>query len=191
MKTKTLIFVVLTIGLTACEITEPHSYSQDTYLSRSFNWVVNNSVEDGFSDVYSITVGKDTIINRKKYRLVDNYYPLRQTKDRIYLYDVKTKKEFLLYDFSLRVGETIEQREDPLVGLPARKAKVIKTETITLLDGRKARRIEYEQTYPGPRAADIEYVGSEKKGILGPLDNSVHERTLVALYDKDVLVYQN
>lgn len=184
-----IVSVCLIALLPSCESTEPEATSQDIYLSRSFKWEIDYVVEDGMSYSKGIVVGKDTLINNRTYRLVDDYYPMRQTKNRIYLYDYKSKKEVLLYDFSLKVGDYIEQLEDPFSGIPKRKAKVIKTETITLADGRKARRIEYEQTYPAPRDPDIEFVGSEQRGILGPLDNSISESSLVAFYEDGTLLY--
>ena len=184
-----IISVCLIALLPSCESTEPNAALQDIYLSRSFKWEINYVVEDGIFYSKGIVVGKDSLINNRTYRLVDDYYPMRQTKNRIYLYDYKSKKEVLLYDFSLKVGDYIEQLEDPFNGIPKRKAKVIKTETITLADGRKARRIEYEQTYPAPRDPDIEFVGSEQRGILGPLDNSISESSLVAFYEDGTLLY--
>ena len=189
MKTKPIIFVLTVFCLICCKPIEPEAESQDIYLSRSFKWDVTRSVEDGMHYNQSITVGKDTVINGKNYRLVKNYYPMRQTKNRIYMYDSQEKKEILLYDFSLKVGDYIEQREDPFNGIPKRKAKVSKTGTITLADGRKSRFIEYEQTYPAPRNSDIEFVGDEKRGILGPLDNMLSSTSLVAFYDNNTLLY--
>ena len=166
--------------------TEPSAVD---YLNRTFKWDVTCTTEDGLTYSKTITVGKDTVINGLTYRLVDNYYPMRQTKNSIYMFDYRSKQEILLYDFSLQVGEYIEQLEDPFSGVPKRKAKVTKTETITLADGRKARRIEYEQAYPAPREPDVEFVGNEKRGILGPLNNSVHECTLVGFYENNTLLY--
>ena len=190
MKKRLILYAAIIVCAFACDTTEP-SVSQDTYLSRSYIWDVDYAVEDGITYSKTITIGRDTTINNKTYRLVDNYYPMRQTQNRIYMYDFSSKTEILLYDFSLKVGDYIVQLEDPFFGIPKRKAKVIKTETISLADGRKARRIEYEQTYPAPREPDIEFVGNERRGILGPLDNSLIERHLKAFYDKDELIYSS
>lgn len=191
MKTNTFLlsFVGAIILFASCKPTEPAVSSQDTYLSRAFKWEVDCAAEDGITHSKTIMIGKDTVINNNTYRLVDNYYPMRQTQNRIYMYDFSTQTEILLYDFSLQIGDYIEQLEDPFSGTPKRKAKVVKTETITLADGRKARRIEYEQTYPTPREPDIEFVGNEQRGILGPLDNSMIEHHLKAFYDDGSLLY--
>ncbi len=189
MKARLIILAILFFIMSACSSTEPEIFSQDVYLSRNFTWDVIQSVEDGLSYSKTIIIGRDTTINNLTYRLVNNYFPMRQTKNRIYMYVYRTKTEILLYDFSLKVGDYIEQQEDPYSGIPKRKAKVIKTETITLADGREARRIEYEQTYPAPREPDIEFVGNEKRGILGPLDNSLSESHLEAFYDNGTLLY--
>ena len=187
MKKNVFIFALCALNFAACTSNNPEL--QDSYLSRSFKWEVRTAVEDGLMYNETITIGDDTLINGKTYRLVKNYYPMRQTKDCIYMYDYSAKKEVLLYDFSLQVGESIEQLGDPFMGIPARYAKVSKTEIITLADGRKARRIEYEQTYPAPRDPDIEFVGNERKGLLGPLDNMFHETTLEAFYDNNTLLF--
>lgn len=189
MKKYSIIFALLAVYVMSYGATDPDAESQDIFLSRSFRWDVENSVEDGIHYTTSITIGKDTIINEQTYRLVDNYYPMRQTKDCIYMYDYSTKKEVLLYDFSLQVGDIIEQLPDPFSGYPARNAKVIKTDTIILADGRKARRIEYEKQFPAPRSVDVEYVGTETGGILGVLDNTIRESHLVAFYDNNILLY--
>lgn len=189
MKIQSILLAVLIFSMSACTSTEPDASSQDIYLSRTFKWNVNMSVEDGLTYSKTITISKDTTINDNIYRLVDNYYPMRQTKNRIYLYDFKSKKEILLYDFSLKIGEAIEQLEDPFSGIPKRNAIVVKTETIILADGREARRIEYEQSYPAPREPDIEFIGNEKRGILGPLDNSMSESSLESFYDGNILLY--
>lgn len=159
------------------------------YLSRSFRWDVNLSVEDGIQTTSTITIGKDTTINSTTYRLVDNYHPMRQVSDSILWYDRIAKKEILLYNFALQEGDSIELMEDSFGGVPTRYAKVTKTEIITLADGRQARKIEYEQKYPAPRSADIEFVGNSEGGILGPLSNSMCEYSLIAFYENDQIVY--
>lgn len=161
------------------------------YLSRSFRWEVNISLEDGIHQTSTITIGKDTVINNNTYRLVNNYHPMRQLSDSILWYDRIAQKEILLYNFALQEGDSIELIEDPFGGFPTRYAKVAKTEIITLADGRQARKIEYEQKYPAPRETDIEYVGSLNGGILGVLNNSISEYQLIAFYDDDELVYTN
>lgn len=187
MSTKQFIFCLLAIIFAACTSNYPES--QDTYLSRSFKWEVKTVVEDGLTYSETITIGGDTLIDGKTYRLVKNYYPMRQTKNRIYMYDYSEKKEILLYDFSMQVGDSIAQLADPYLGIPTRFAKVSKTEIIKLADGRNARRIEYEQKYPGPRNSDIEFVGNEQCGILGPLNNIFREMTLEAFYDNNTLLF--
>ena len=192
MKTTRFLAPIITIFaccLMSCNPTEPEALSQDVYLSRSFKWKVEQTVEDGISSTTDITIGKDTMINSRTYRLIDNYYPMRQTENRIYMYDFRTKEEILLYDFSLQVGDVIQQQADPFGAYPARDAKVVKTETITLSDGRKARKIEYEQTFPASRGSDIEFVGKETGGILGVLDNSMKESRLIGFYENEILLY--
>lgn len=80
----------------------------------------------------------------------------------------------LLYDFSLAVGDKIvwieshgevipENMTDDTNGSLLREASVTSVETITLADGRSARRIHYDN-----RADDIEFVGSVN-GVFAPL----------------------
>ena len=196
MKVKSFIFAILAIGLIACnkepEIvtpTDPEVSNIGIYLSKSYRWEVEKTVEDGDLNTASIEIGRDTVINQQTYHLVNDYYPLRQDQSRIYMYDYVTKEEVLLYDFSLQVGDVIKQLAEPFGAYPERDAKVIKVDTITLADGRKARRLEYEQTFPAPRGIDIEYVGKATGGILGVLDNSMRESHLVAFYDGETLLY--
>lgn len=191
MKTKFYLLVAIaTLLLTGCE-SEPNEPAKNTedYLNRSFTWTVDLSLELSIGYTDTINIGNDTVIEGKTYRLVDDYYPMRQDNYAIYMYDRYYQKEVLLYDFSLKVGDSIEQLEDPYGGTPARYAKVSKTETITLADGRKAKRIEYERTYPAPRDPDIEFVGNERRGILGPLDNMLHSTKLKAFYDNNILLF--
>ena len=159
------------------------------YLKRSYKWEVNLSLEDGISVTETISFGKDTIINGRSYRLIKNTIPLRQTSDSILMYDITARTEVLIYNFALQAGDSIELLEDVFDGLPRRYAKVVKTDTIVLSNGMKARRIEYEQTYP--RHIDIEYVGDSQRGILGPLDNMFQETLLTRFYDGDEVIYVN
>ena len=148
MKTKFFLLVAFAaLLMTGCE-SEPNEPTKNTedYLNRSFTWTVDLSLELSIGYTDTINIGNDTVIAGKIYRLVNNYYPMRQDNYAIYMYDRNNKKEVLLYDFSLKVGDSIEQLEDPYGGTPARYAKVSKTEMITLADGRKAKRIEYERT---------------------------------------------
>ena len=184
MKLKDYIFVPLALFLTACE---PIVSDVPDYLNRAFKWEVNVTAEDGISYSTTITIGKDTIINNQTYRLVGGYYPMRQKTKSIYLYDYRTKKDILLYNFALHAGNSIELIDDPFSGTLNRKAKVLKTDIISLVDGREACRIEYERIFP--KHIDIEFVGDAERGILGPLDNSLCKHTLVSFYENDKLIY--
>ena len=181
---KKILFILL---FTECYV----ALNASDYLSSSLRWDIDLLVEDGISMTKTIRVAGDTIINEKTYRLVDNFYPMRQTSDSILMYDRDNKKEVLLYNFALQIGDSIELMADPFGAFPARFGKVVKTEIITLADGRKARKIEYEQNGIAPRSADIEYVGSSTSGILGPLNNVFSESRLISCYDNEALLYTN
>lgn len=101
-------------------------------------------------------------INGKQYVLINDNTPIREDGKQVFAYDDDNDKDVLIYDFSLEVGDKITSYD--MGGFP-KESTVTAVDYITLLDGRKAKRIQYDY-----RATDIEYVGSTSNvGILAPL----------------------
>ena len=125
------------------------------------------------TDLFSNTSNKrtytiqDTLVDGVAYQYVRGVL-LRSEGAKVWcMTDSAGKKvEQLLYDFDLQVGDSIrtvyfEYYADD----PDFYAKVTKVETITLSDGRKARRISYDN-----RHDDIEHVGN----ILGIIEAAMY-----------------
>lgn len=122
--------------------------------------------------VYSLQ--GDTVIGEKTYRKVvggPKIVPIRQEGQRIYAF--MDQQEILLYDFGVRVGDSVPQYYDMVHNLyedGPHYGYVTAIDTVTLLDGREARRIHYDSGTLGKGRSldDIEYVGSET-GLLSPI----------------------
>ena len=107
---------------------------------------------------------RDSVVDGKKYQCIQGVL-LRTEQAKVWcLVDSMDKQtEKLLYDFDLQVGDsiaTVYKEYSP--DNPNWFAKVTEVKTITLLDGRTARRISYDS-----RADDIEFVGSTL-GLIAP-----------------------
>ena len=89
--------------------------------------------------------------------------------------------EVLLYDFSLEVGDQINtyavNSDD--------KSTVISTDSITLLNGRRVKRIQYDK-----RADDIEFVGSVN-GFLAPLMENYYENKNLHFCGVEYVLYSS
>lgn len=117
------------------------------------------------SNIYVTQVEGDTIIDNRYYQIIGGV-PVRVEDNRVYfrirLYDIIEFDE-LVYDFNLEVGDTIDWKN---YGYPKyTTSRVIKTDSVTLLDGRKAKRIFYDN-----RGTDIEYIGcvsETDRGLFG------------------------
>lgn len=112
----------------------------------------------------------DTTIDSKLYQKIiyegqDNgqhIIPIREEGKKIYAH--VNSKDVLLYDFNLNVGDSKPNYVDidGNIDKDQPELRVIKVDSITLLDGRRAKRIEYDNLF-----RDIEYVGSDC-GLLAP-----------------------
>ena len=120
-------------------------------------------------------MGGDTVIGEYTYQkmLNRNYeymMSIREDGKKVYAYIDDEDKDVLMYDFGLEVGDTmpiinrvnIEGSFDPHLPL---SWKVIAVDSITLMDGRRAKRIHYDNL-----EADIEYVG-RSRGFFRPLES--------------------
>lgn len=151
----------------------PHTEEEPQYFPKGMQWTLDRWQEEKGIVSHSISsciVQGDTVINDKTYRnIVDGDFiaPIRQEGKKIYVH--LNDKDFLLYDFGLEVGDSIPAYGgygyDPNNELPEIEVdRVVRIDSVTLLDGRKAKVFFYEY-----RSPDIEYVGDEEFGVLNPI----------------------
>ncbi|MBQ7448931.1 MAG: hypothetical protein IJS73_03885 [Paludibacteraceae bacterium] len=164
------------------------AFADHTYFPNEIEWTLLKTdcyLFGGDDDkIYrvKIKIEKDTIISNKKYQIIENI-PIRSDGNKVYCYIKKDNnifEDFLLYDFDLKVGDSI------LTAYPLeletnsmfREAYynlwkyttlyydyVKEIDTIVLNDGRLAKKIEY--TYMRP--SDIEYIGSVGASLFTPI----------------------
>lgn len=144
-----------------CEYNSNHAYFPD---GKVWSYSVTELCEGGDKiSIRQMSVSGEKTINGTNYRLLDNV-PIRERGKQVFAY--YEGKETLIYDFGLNVGDKIASPsahlyDDNEEGL----ATVTAIDSVTLLDGRRAKRIQYDY-----RATDIEYVGSiSNAGVLAPL----------------------
>lgn len=107
MKNSILLLILLTITI------KGNSCIAQVFQIGSI-WQYDQIVIGPPKDKYSVLrINKDTIIFDKTYFLITSsyqtyksYFLIRQDSLRIFLWSEKKKKEFLLYDFSLNIGDT-------------------------------------------------------------------------------------
>ncbi len=110
--------------------------------------------------IQQVKISGETQINGTKYMLLGDI-PIRESGTKVFAY--YDNKEILIYDFGLKVGNKINSSY--LMGDTEGQATVTAVDYVTLLDGREAKRIQYNN-----RSADIEYIGSTSNaGVLAPL----------------------
>lgn len=133
-------------------------------VGKVWSYSVTELCEGGDSTfIRQMSVSGEKTINGTNYLLLDDV-PIRESGKQVFAY--YEGKETLIYDFGLNVGDKIvspsaRMYNDNEEGL----ATVTAIDSVTLLDGRKAKRIQYDY-----RATDIEYVGSTAAaGVLAPL----------------------
>jgi len=106
---------------------------------------VRPGTEDHFmiSSYESLKGDRDTLINGKKYMKYSEGVGIRENNHKVYaLYfneNYGQPDEFLLYDFSVKAGDTIHSTA--MHGTLSRQPKVIRTETITLRNGELRKKI--------------------------------------------------
>ena len=118
----------------------------------------------------SYIIQGDTLVNGKKYHKVIDKNKDRQKLvalkreegKKIYVRFEGTDTDVLLYDFGLEVGDSIVLQTDRCNG-PCSINHVERIDTVTLLDGRKAKCFFYDS-----RMWDVEFVGCET-GLFGPI----------------------
>ncbi len=133
-------------------------------VGKVWSYSVTELCEGGDSTfIRQMSVSGEKTINGTNYLLLNNV-PIRESGKQVFAY--YEGEEMLIYDFGLSVGDKIvspsaRRYNDNEEGL----ATITAIDSVTLLDGRRAKRIQYDY-----RATDIEYVGSTANaGVLAPL----------------------
>ena len=192
MKNKSLALLLglgMVVSVIGAELNEP----VDKYFAEGMKWV-SGTLSGGECEgsVDRCTLQGDTTIDGKTYHKILHQHnqtewvwekqsnkmyeylvaptisrtvPIAVDGQKIYVRYMDT--DLLIYDFSLEVGDSI-----PMYGFDyysdyfelLEYAYVTATDSVTLLDGRRVKRLRYDWS----RMWDIEYVGSEY-GILSPL----------------------
>ena len=166
-----------------------HNYF-DTFFAANTQW--NYRVTDHFAQTTtkkSYTL-KDSVVDGRMYQCMQGVL-LRTEQAKVWcLVDsMDTQTEKLLYDFDLQVDDsiaTVYKEYSP--DNPNWFAKVTEVKTITLLDGRTARRISYDS-----RADDIEFVGSTL-GLIAPANIPIAPNGIVEDFvcctERDYVLYE-
>ena len=141
----------------------------NNYFPSGMNWsIFIDNICESEKYSYNITVNSDTTIGDKQYQMIGEI-PIREDSGMVYCYIQNYMSneyfDYLLYDFNIQVGDSIRKTYYNEYALEDLYAKVVKIDTITLLDGRTAKRIFYDD-----RPFDIEYIGNTKRGFFSPLD---------------------
>ena len=134
----------------------------------------------------SYIIQGDTLVNGKKYhKVIDknkDHQKLvalkREEGKKIYVRFEGTDTDVLLYDFGLEVGDSIVLQTDRCNG-PCSINHVERIDTVTLLDGRKAKCFFYDS-----RMWDVEFVGCET-GLFGP----IYMPVIPTMYSSDSYSY--
>lgn len=165
MKNKLLLMSVCILLVCPIVFAEENSYFPEG-MKWTSRYIENDGGHCGAPAV--CTIMGDTIIEGRKYNaLVCASYekrfvvPIRESDKKIYAYI--TDRDILFYDFEAGVGDSIPNCHiDPVYsqsGLEFEEygyAHIIKTDSIMLLNGQKAKR----QFFDKGRPEDIEYIGS-------------------------------
>lgn len=194
MKNKSLALLLglgMAVSVIGAELNEP----TDKYFAEGMKWVSGTlSGGECEGSVDRCTLQGDTIIDGKTYHKILHQHnptewvwekqsnkmyeylvaptisrtvPIAVDGQKIYARYMDT--DLLIYDFSLEVGDSISMYGfdyySDYFELSRYYAYVKATDSITLLDGRRVKRLRYDWS---SRMPDIEYVGSEY-GILSPL----------------------
>ena len=146
-------------------------FCESAYFPKDMKWniLVEDMCLDEAPQIKTLSVGNDTVIDGHLYQMINNI-PIRHLNNRIYCRVQDQEDNFvdyMMYDFNLEVGDSIEKtfyHQD----LTNKYAYVVKVDTISLMDGRKAKRVQYDS-----RETDVEYIGNIGRGLFAPLDNII------------------
>ena len=183
------IFALLICMLMTTSVIWADDNASDFYFPEGMTWTVRLMPLFGGCDPRDnvFVLQGDTLINGKKYHNVKYLeapwlvFPLTADGKKIYAHIYG--RDILLYDFGLEVGDSIlhyqnirfdaDAPEDLRFGSDSAYIYVSEVDSITLLDGRRAKRLHYkdrryqEEYYI---RADIEYVGCSHGGLFSIID---------------------
>ncbi len=160
--------------------------ASDFYFPEGMTWTVRLMPLFGGCDPRDnvFTMQGDTLINGKKYHNVKYLeapwlvFPLTADGKKIYAHIYG--RDILLYDFGLEVGDSIlhyqnirfdaDAPEDLRFGSDSAYIYVSEVDSITLLDGRRAKRLHYRRYQDEHYRSDIEYIGCAKGGLFSIID---------------------
>ena len=162
MKTLRILFFIAFISICVCKIGAQTDSA--FYFAKGTTWTTSLRAMFGGCDDWTKTcvMQGDTLIGDDTYHNL--WYndgrrqltiPIREENKRIFAY--LDNEDHLLYDFNLEVGDSIPICVYGSHFICTHYAYVTAVDSITLSDGRKAKRLTY---YDMERLPDIEYVGS-------------------------------
>lgn len=161
----------LFIIITLCVITPCVAQDYKLMLDNYNEWQFTNCYSGCITDMY-YTAG-DTLVDGKEYKILDGYHFISRTfllreeidSRKVYLNLVQQNREYLLYDFSLQVGDSIDIK-NPISPFPM-DAGFFKIDSIVnrpLFDGNEYKHFYLSPTPSNPISSSpaiwIEGVGS-------------------------------
>jgi len=176
------IFALLICMLMTTSVIWADDNTSDFYFPEGMTWTVSILSDYGCDHKSVLVLQGDTLINSKTYHNVRMYnakeqqvlsIPITAEGKKIYahIYD----RDILLYDFGLEVGDSIMRYrsinmedgipEDLRFDPDSTYSYVTGIDSVTLLDGRRAKRLHYNIYLP-----DIEYVGCSYGGLFSIID---------------------
>ena len=180
------IFALLICMLMTTSVIWADDNASDFYFPEGMTWTVRLMPLFGGCDPRDnvFTMQGDTLINGKKYHNVKYLeapwlvFPLTADGKKIYAHIYG--RDILLYDFGLEVGDSIlhyqnirfdaDAPEDLRFGSDSAYIYVSEVDSITLLDGRRAKRLHYRRYQDEHYRSDIEYIGCAKGGLFSIID---------------------
>jgi hypothetical protein len=182
--------IILLLGtLLAVSFVRAENGAEEFYFPEGMTWTVRLMPLSGGCDPRDnvFVLQGDTLINGKKYHNVKYFevpwlvFPLTADGKKIYAHIYG--RDILLYDFGLEVGDSIlhyqnirfdaDAPEDLRFGSDSAYIYVSEVDSITLLDGRRAKCLHYKDRRYQDKyyiRTDIEYVGCSHGGLFSIID---------------------
>ena len=176
------IFALLICMLMTTSVIWADDNASDFYFPEGMTWTISILSDYGCDHKSVFVLQGDTLINSKTYHNVRMYNAKEQqvlsipiTADGKKIYAHIYDRDILLYDFGLEVGDSIMRYrsinmedgipEDLRFDPDSTYSYVTGIDSVTLLDGRRAKRLHYNIYLP-----DIEYVGCSYGGLFSIID---------------------
>ena len=184
---KSFRIILLLCACLAAPFVSAENSSDDFYFPEGMTWTVSVISDYGCNHKTVLVLQGDTLINSKTYHNVrllceaPLVIPIAADGKKIYahIYD----RDILLYDFGLEVGDSIlhygyinfneDVSEDRRFNEDSAYIYVSEVDSITLLDGRRAKCLHYkDRRYQDEYyiRTDIEYVGCSHGGLFSIID---------------------